>query len=166
MSPSPVLDADPDLPESWWNDLGRVLTALAAVTTDRVAVREEYIRRAVPEFTGHTVDTIKWSTTHGDFHWANLTGPEFLILDWEGWGTAPVGFDAALLHTYALRAPDTAARVRQTLAPILDDPAVRVAELTVCAQVLQAADRTPFYAALAKPVRHHLTTLGRRTSTV
>ncbi|ROQ23613.1 hypothetical protein EDD98_7563 [Streptomyces sp. PanSC19] len=30
------------------------------------------------------------------------------------------------------------------------------AELTVCAQILQAADRTAFYAALADPVRHYL----------
>ncbi|MGW9107323.1 hypothetical protein [Streptomyces virginiae] len=30
----------------------------------------------------------------------------------------------------------------------------------VCAQVLQAADRTDFYTALAGPVRRHLETLG------
>ncbi|WP_211275029.1 hypothetical protein [Streptomyces katrae] len=156
VSRSPVLADDVDLPESWWKELPLALDALATAATFREAVREEYIRRAVPQYTGHTVGEIQWSTAHGDFHWANLAGPELLILDWEGWGTAPYGFDAALLYLYALQAPDTATRVRQALAHILDDPAVRVAELTVCAQVLQAADRTPFYAALADPVRRHL----------
>ncbi|MFF3326510.1 hypothetical protein [Streptomyces sp. NPDC002889] len=155
-SRSPVLDAEVELPEPWLTDLSCALETLAAVPTDRVSVREEYIRRAVPEFTGHTVGTIEWSTAHGDFHWANLAGADLVILDWEGWGAAPYGFDAALLHLYALRAPKTAARVRETLAPILDRPEARVAELTVCTQVLQAADRTPFYTALAEPVRQFL----------
>ncbi|MFF6789536.1 hypothetical protein ACFY9C_10700 [Streptomyces filamentosus] len=161
VSPGPVLDTDLDLSEAWWAGLGTALDALAAVPTDRVSMREEYIRRAVAEFTGHAVGGIPWSTAHGDLHWANLTGPELLILDWEGWGRAPYGFDAALLHIYALRAPETANHVRKTLAHFLDDPAVRVAELTVCAQVLQAADRTPFYAALADPVRRYLKRMGR-----
>ncbi|MFI2431508.1 hypothetical protein [Streptomyces sp. NPDC018693] len=160
VSVSPVLDTESDFLESWWKSLYGALSALATVPTDRVAVREAYIRRAVPRFTGHDVgDTIEWSTAHGDFHWANLAGPDLTIFDWEGWGTAPVGFDAALLYVYALQTPSTATRVRQVLAPILDDPRTRVAELTVCAQVLQAADRTPFYAALAEPVRRHLRTM-------
>ncbi|MES4901056.1 MULTISPECIES: hypothetical protein [unclassified Streptomyces] len=165
VSRSPVLDAEPDLPEPWWKNLHGVVDTLAAVPTDRVAVREKYIRRAVPEFTGHDLgNTIEWSTAHGDFHWANLAGPDLTIFDWEGWGTAPVGWDAAQLYIYALQAPETAARVRQVLAPILDDPKARVAELTVCAQVLQAANRTPFYAALAEPVRRHLRALEHRAA--
>ncbi|WP_055524510.1 hypothetical protein [Streptomyces graminilatus] len=157
VSSSPVLDAELNLPEPWWKELHHALDTLAVVPTDRVAVREEYIRRAVPEYTGHDVgDSIEWSTSHGDFHWANLTGPELKIFDWEGWGIAPVGWDAAQLYVYALQAQETAARVRHVLAPILDDPRTRAAELTVCAQILQAADRTPFYAALAEPVRRHL----------
>ncbi|MFE7582191.1 hypothetical protein ACFU5Y_11585 [Streptomyces gardneri] len=159
VSLSPVLDTDLDLPESWWTDLSTALDTLAAAPTDRVSVGEEYIRRAIPEFTSHTVDTIEWTTAHGDCHFANLTGPELRILDWEGWGRAPVGLDAAQLYIYALRVPETAAKVHKSLAHILNDPAARTAELTVCAQVLQAADRTPFYAALAEPVRRHLMTL-------
>ncbi|RLU90387.1 hypothetical protein CTZ27_20850 [Streptomyces griseocarneus] len=156
VSPSPVLAYDPPLPEAWWAELRTALDSLAGVPTERVAVREEYIRRAVPEYTGHDVGEIEWSTAHGDFHWSNLGGPDLTILDWEGWGKAPVAFDAALLHLYSLHAPATAARVRQTLAHILDTPAARVAELTVCAQVLQAADRTEFYKKLAGPAKEYL----------
>ncbi|MGW2038690.1 hypothetical protein [Streptomyces virginiae] len=153
VSVCPVLDDDPVLPETWWTDISDTLDT---VPTAREAVREEYIRRVVPQYTGHTVGEIQWTTAHGDFHWANLAGPELAVLDWEGWGTAPYGFDAATLYVYALQAPATAARVRQALAHILDDTAARIAELTVCAQVLQAAERTDFLAALAEPVRHHL----------
>ena len=76
----------PDLPEPWWTGLRAALDTLSAVTCDRVAVREEYIRRAVPEFTGCAIEApIEWSTAHGDFHWANLGVRPCAVLDWEGW---------------------------------------------------------------------------------
>jgi len=37
---------------------------------------------------------------HGDFGWHDLTSPDCVILDWEDWGMAPRGYDAAILwHT-------------------------------------------------------------------
>ncbi|MEU0591968.1 hypothetical protein [Streptomyces ardesiacus] len=163
ISRSPVLEHDPALPEAWWTKLRTALDSLADTPTDRIAVREEYIRRAVPEFTGCDVGEITWSTAHGDFHWSNLGGPDLTILDWESWGRAPVGFDAAQLYLYSLHTSATASRVRRTLAHVLDTPAARVAELTVCAQVLQAADRTPFYRDLAGPVKEYLDAAYERT---
>ncbi|MEU6089065.1 hypothetical protein ABZ865_20050 [Streptomyces sp. NPDC047085] len=164
VSRSPVLAQDPALPDAWWAKLRTALDYLAEAPTERIAVREEYIRRAVPEYTGCDVGQIEWSTAHGDFHWSNLGGPELTILDWEGWGLAPVAFDAAQLHLYSLHTPATAARVRQTLGHILDTPAARVAELTICAQILQAADRTPFYKELVEPVKEYLGTTMERTA--
>ncbi|MFG2878826.1 hypothetical protein ACGFYU_28140 [Streptomyces sp. NPDC048337] len=158
VSPRPVLDADPGLPETWWKETTAALDALADVPppTDREAVREEYLRRVIPQFTGHQADTrITWSTAHGDLHYGNITrGPH--ILDWEGWGRAPYGYDAATLYLYALLAPVTAARIRTVLAPVLDRAEARTGLLTVAAQILQAQDRTDFYAELASPVREHL----------
>ncbi|MFD9537016.1 hypothetical protein [Streptomyces sp. NPDC060010] len=64
----------------------------------------------------------------------NVTrGPH--ILDWEGWGRAPYGYDAATLYVYALLVPETAARIRTQLTPVLDRPEARTGLLTVCAQV-------------------------------
>ncbi|MFI1075719.1 hypothetical protein [Streptomyces puniciscabiei] len=163
ISRSPVLEHDPALPKTWWTKLRTALDCLAEVPTERIAVREEYIRRAIPEYTGCDIGQIDWSTAHGDFHWSNLAGPDLTILDWEGWGQAPVGFDAAQLYLYSLHTPATAARVRQTLGHILDTPAARVAELTICARVLQAADRTPFYKELAGPVKEYLDATYERT---
>ncbi|MFD9574529.1 hypothetical protein ACFWBI_32500, partial [Streptomyces sp. NPDC059982] len=87
--------------------------------------------------------------------YGNVTrGPH--ILDWEGWGRAPYGYDAATLYLYALLTPATAVRIRTELAPVLDRPEARTGLLTVAAQILQAQDRTNFYAELAGPVREQL----------
>ncbi|MFJ9646526.1 hypothetical protein [Streptomyces sp. NPDC101206] len=157
VSPRPILNEDPGLPETWWKEMTAALDALADVPppTDREAVREEYLRRVIPEFTGHQVEEITWTTAHGDLHWANITRTPH-ILDWEGWGRAPYGYDAATLYLYALLSPETATRVRTELAPVLDRTEARTALLTVCAQILQARDRVDFYAELADPVHNYL----------
>ncbi|WP_329347330.1 aminoglycoside phosphotransferase family protein [Streptomyces sp. NBC_01261] len=80
-------------------------TSIAATPTDRTAVRQEYIARAVPQCTGLPAPQItEWTCVHGDFHAANLTA-RATILDWEGWGIAPRGYDAATLCAYAQLAP-------------------------------------------------------------
>ncbi|MFJ8469813.1 hypothetical protein [Streptomyces swartbergensis] len=61
-------------------------------------------------------------------------------MDWEGWGRAPEGFDAATLYASSLLQPDTAARVREAF-PVLSSPAGLAAEATVCAQLLQTVAR-------------------------
>lgn len=69
------------------------LDALANVppSADREAVREEYLRRVIAEFTGHQVNDLTWTTAHGDLHQGNITrGPH--ILGWEGWGSTPYGY--------------------------------------------------------------------------
>lgn len=62
------------------------------------------------------------------------------MLDWEGWGSAPAGFDGAMLYAYSLLQPTTAARVRAAF-PVLGSPAGLAAEATVCAMLLQTVDR-------------------------
>lgn len=147
VSPTPVLvTAKPPLTAAWWNDLRTALVHLSTVHTDRTAVRQAYLDRAMPKylaFLGGPVPTTppSWSTAHGDLHWANLVGPELGILDWEGWGTAPAGYDAALLHAYSLGMPERAERVRQELSPLLDSEDGRFAELVVITELLQSAER-------------------------
>ncbi|MER5969165.1 hypothetical protein ABT112_05365 [Streptomyces sp. NPDC002055] len=141
-----ALATAPQLTTTWWADLRTALGELSSVRTERVAVRQAYLDRAMPKylsFVGLDVPTVPsaWSTAHGDLHWANLTGPCLSILDWEGWGLAPTGYDAALLHAYSLAAPETAARVRQELAETLDTDAGRFAELVVITELLQSAER-------------------------
>ncbi|WP_234329356.1 MULTISPECIES: cupin domain-containing protein [unclassified Streptomyces] len=61
-------------PDSWWNDLAGTLEKVAAVDTGRVAVRQQYIERAIPEVLGIPAPTVTcWTTAHGDVRWASLT---------------------------------------------------------------------------------------------
>ncbi|GAA2137992.1 hypothetical protein GCM10009760_18940 [Kitasatospora kazusensis] len=153
----PILRAVPDLDEAWWSGLSTAVDAIAEVPTERVAVRQEYLDRAMPQYLGVSLDTTApaWSTAHGDLHWANLTGPQLTLLDWEGWGAAPAGYDAALLHAYSLLVPETAAEVRRRLGHVLDIPAGRFAELVVITELLQTTTRGDNLE-LEKPLRGRL----------
>jgi hypothetical protein len=140
LSDDPVLQRDLQLPDSWWQDLTGALEKVAAVNTDRVAVRQQYMDRAIPEFVGIPAPAVtRWTVAQSDLHWANVTAP-LRILDWEGWGRAPAGFDAATLYAYSLLHEDIAARVRDAF-PVLGSSAGLAAEATVCAQLLQTVAR-------------------------
>ncbi|WP_404949532.1 hypothetical protein HFP70_16685 [Streptomyces sp. ARC14] len=146
VSATPALTEAPRLTSAWWSGLRTAIGGLSTVRTDRTAVRQAYLDRAMPKylaFLGRPVPTAPpaWSTAHGDLHWANLAGPQLSILDWEGWGTAPAGYDAALLHAYSLAVPETAERVRRELSDILASEAGRFAELVVITELLQSAER-------------------------
>jgi hypothetical protein len=140
---SPVLRSTPRLTGDWWLGLVTALDAINDVPTTRVALRQEYLERAMPQFLGFTPsqDGVVWAAAHGDLHWANLTAPALHVLDWEGWGLAPAGYDAAMLHTYSLLVPDVAAGVRHHLSDQLNTPSGRFAELAVITQLLQTNRR-------------------------
>ncbi|MGW3360945.1 hypothetical protein ACWDFL_37105 [Streptomyces bungoensis] len=141
LSDDPILRHDLHLPDSWWQELVGTLEKVAAVNTDRVAVRQQYMDRAIPQFVGIPAPAgTCWTTAHSDVHCANLTASPLRLLDWEGWGRAPEGFDAAMLYAYTLLQPGAAARVR-TVFPILGSPAGLAGEATVCAQLLQTVAR-------------------------
>ncbi|MGW7611902.1 hypothetical protein ACWGKW_32555 [Streptomyces sp. NPDC054766] len=76
---------------------------------------------------------------HSDVHWATVTAP-LRLLDWEGWGRAPEGFDGATLYAYSLLQEDVAIRVRDAF-PVLGSPVGLAAEAIVCAQLLQTVAR-------------------------
>ncbi|MFB9394174.1 hypothetical protein ACFPM3_20665 [Streptomyces coeruleoprunus] len=141
LAPDPVLRHELHLTDEWFENIRGSLATIAATPTDRTAVRQEWISRAVPQYTGRPAPRItEWTCAHGDFHAANLTTGA-TILDWEGWGLAPRGYDAALLYAYAQLAPATATRIRHELAWFLDHAAGRAAVLIVCAELLQSASR-------------------------
>ncbi|MFG2533383.1 phosphotransferase [Streptomyces sp. NPDC048516] len=108
----------------------------------------------------HPVPTeIDWATAHGDCHFANLTMSGPTLLDFEGFGLAPVGYDPALLYAYSLLAPQTAARIRAEF-PIPDSPAGHTALLVVAADLLQSASRGD-HPELAEPLRTLVTSIAR-----
>lgn len=132
------------LPDSWWEELRGALAAVASVPTDRVAVRQERLDWAMPEFLGAVLDTRvpQWATTHADIQWSNLAaGPELVILDWERWGVAPAGYDEACLYISSLAAPKVAGRVWKAFAPVLSSKAGRFSQLVVASEFLQGIQR-------------------------
>lgn len=138
LSPDgPVLNKELDLSDSWFKSIRSDLDTIAAPhRPDRRTTAVD--RRAVPQFTGHPSPHITdWICVHGDFHLANITATG-TILDWEGFGLAPRGWDTALLYTYALNAPAKAARIR---AAFTDTDAGRSALLIAAADLLQSASR-------------------------
>ena len=92
VATSPTLTTAPHLPPTWWATLRAALEDITTVPTHRYTVRQRYLDRAMPQFLGVPLDTTtpSWSTAHGDFHWANISAPTLHILDWEGWGLAPM----------------------------------------------------------------------------
>jgi len=152
-----VLRAPVTLDESWWRQLGASLTALATQPTERECLGPELLTRRLLAGFGVVVDlrAVVWSTAHGDLHWANLTNPGCWILDWETWGSAPAGYDAALLHAASLLQPEIAHRVRQTFAEILDGPGGAIAQLAAAAKMLRLVEHG-HHQDLAVPLHRHV----------
>jgi hypothetical protein len=159
-----TVGVDPGLPAGWWASLRSSLTALAAAPSWRPAklhgatASQDYLRVLVGRATtglgiGPVDSTIdQWASAHADLTWANLTaGPAgCTVLDWEDWGAAPRGFDAATLLLNSLAVPTLAARVRDEFAEDLTSRSGRVAVLALCADLLAYPD---FAGSLLAPAR-------------
>ncbi|MFI1187040.1 hypothetical protein [Streptomyces californicus] len=134
---------DPQLPDSWWAGLNASMDALAAESTPRVATPDTEsitqdlviatVRQSFPQVPDLVID--EWAPAHADLTWANVMGPEFCVIDWEDWGTAPRGLDAATLWGNALAVPALADRVRDERRPDLESRSGRLMALFVCAKI-------------------------------
>ena len=123
-SRTPELTDAVDLPDGWWHDLLAALDTLATHETDRRVTDQQKISRRLLAFYGTAADPQieRWTTAHGDLNWSNLTAPSLQLLDWESFGTAPAGYDAATLYVLALNAPATARRLEDVFGDVLGSP--------------------------------------------
>lgn len=103
-SPTPELRSPIELPSTWWRTLRESLRTLAVVPTSRTYLTEHEVARRLRVFFGDRADPTvsEWAAPHADLHWANLSAPCLVLVDWEGWGVAPAGFDAATLYLHSL----------------------------------------------------------------
>ena len=87
-------------------ELDKVLSQLKLVgeQSQSSARLEDVTRQRVAAGVDSAVE--RWATAHADMHWCNVTAPVCCILDWEAWGLAPRGFDAATLYCASLPVPD------------------------------------------------------------
>jgi hypothetical protein len=133
---------DPRLPDAWWSALNASLDALAAQSTPRIAtpdtetITQELVTATLGEVFPGVTDTAveEWRPAHADLTWANVTGPEFCMIDWEDWGMAPRGLDAATLWGHALAVPALAERVWSERRPDLESRSGRLMALFFCAK--------------------------------
>jgi len=155
-SPTDVLRAVPDVPETWWVELRRSLDRIALTATGRTHAGQRRVVERIHSRFGDSVDATvtRWATVHGDLHWSNLMRPGFGILDWELWGRGPEGMDAATLLCYSLLEPTVVATVRALFTEVLDTPTGRVAQLYVVARLLGRADSGD-HPDLAAPLMRH-----------
>ncbi|WP_198586845.1 phosphotransferase [Glycomyces xiaoerkulensis] len=135
-----------EVPSRWWGDLRQNLRNLAPAETERRRVTQAEITRRIRVFWGDLIDpTVRdWRCAHGDLHWSNITAPEVVLLDWEHWGMAPLGYDPATLLSFSLLNTSAANEVRAEFAEELDSRDGRIAQLTVIARLLLRAEAGEF----------------------
>ena len=137
------------LPDSWWAAFDAALDALAKSSTTRLATPDlepisvERVRAAIAKvFPDADAPIEEWTTAHADLNWANMTGPQLRILDWEDWGRAPRGLDAANLWFSSLTVPGLAEKVLHHCQADLESPTGRTMRLFKCAELLIWADES------------------------
>lgn len=140
-SRTPELRDEFHAPESWWRQLRHVLDVLGQQPTTRGAENPGRYHPYLRVFFGARADHLKpaWRTEHMDVQWSNLTAPRLWVLDWESWGRAPAGYGAASLYCHSLLVPQTARKVHQVFADILDSPEGGYAQLCVISHLLKRA---------------------------
>lgn len=163
VSPSPELYESVTLPDRWWDDLAASLDALSEVQTTRVAISQATVTRRLREYFGDRVapNVQWWVTSHNDLHWNNLTSPGCWLLDWEGWGIAPLGYDVASLYCHSLLVPDVAGQVHARFADVLDSPDGVRAQLLAAARLLHRSGDGDFPDLVLPLHRHADTLIGR-----
>lgn len=146
IKPGGILTADPQLPGIWWDTLNASLDALAGAETTRVAtlhtvpITQTRVDDEIRAVFGADVDTTieQWMPAHADFAWANLTSPQCWILDWEDWGLAPRGLDAAMLWAASLAVTGLAEQVYELRRADLDSHDGQVMMLFFAAGIVGA----------------------------
>lgn len=140
-----ILSEDPRLPEEWWTAFNASLDALASQTTRRVAtpdtetVTQDLITRSLRDAFPHAdVDMTveRWVPAHADLNWANMTAPVFCLFDWEDWGSAPQGLDAAALWGSSLAVPALAEHVWRERRGDFESRDGKLMTLFACSKIL------------------------------
>ena len=120
----------------WVASLKRALDVVRTIDTDREAIAPDEISSLIKDRFGpgaeHRAD--EWHCAHGDLHWSNVTYPEIMLLDWENWGRAPRGYDAANLLMYSCAYPELVQNIETAFADDLNSRSGRVAQLAILAR--------------------------------
>jgi hypothetical protein len=127
------------IPDQWLGELKHAVNNISRVPLTRWCLHPGTAARMISQRFGGNVpfEIDEWRTAHGDLNWSNLTAPVFAILDWEFWGAAPRGFDAATLLAHTFNDPPLFRRIEALFSDDLDTPSGVVARLYRYARRLQ-----------------------------
>jgi hypothetical protein len=148
-APSPVVSTQSwiarpleTIDDQWLERLKQAVDAIGNAPLARWSIHPGRVARLIARRFGssapYTVD--EWRTAHGDLQWSNLTAPKLMLLDWEYWGAAPRGFDAATLLSHSFMDPALVRRIEAIFAEDLDTPSGIVARLFQYARILDAIE--------------------------
>lgn len=144
LAPSPAASPLPwcragtiDVSDAWLGDLRSALATLRRAQTKPAIFTPDQIRQMIAEQIGPNApaETDDWQVGHGDLHWANLTAPRCMLLDWEHWGLFPRGYDLGRLLGCSAFAPAIMARIADAFYDELRSRAARVGLLAGIASV-------------------------------
>jgi hypothetical protein len=158
VSKEPAITAAPEVSDEWWGQLRKAHDIIQTSEGAGPGRAKFGVLARIRRVAGPDVDftNFKWCASHGDFHWANLLStPDLVIVDWEGYGFAPVGLDAATLLTYSLAHPPTADRVRNVFADLLEGKQGFLVQLYM-AEMIMSGVRNGFHTHLEQPIREHV----------
>jgi hypothetical protein len=159
LSDDMLLESAPPLPDAWLGELRSALGNLARHPMPRNGLDLDDVNHGMLAYFGVTVDSaaVTWTAAHNDLHWGNVNAPTLTILDWETWGRAPAGYDAATLYLTSLLDPNCQ-RIYQALAPLLETSTGHCAVLAAAVRLLRFVDGGEM-TALARPLREHVRSL-------
>jgi hypothetical protein len=149
-----------EVSDAWIASLTDALSSLAKIETKRMRYQPQQIERMIRDCFGSRAPCVaeEWCVAHGDLQWSNLTSPNLTLLDWECWGHAPRGYDAAYLIAASCADPELVRRLERVFADDLETESGRVARLAAIANLMsliKAGWLDPRY-------RRHLRAMGRR----
>ena len=145
LAPSPAAQRTPwisapmpPVGDEWLTGLRRALDRTAAAPLSRWNVHPGPVARVVAQRFGRKApyDVDEWRMAHGDLNWSNVTAPKLALLDWEFFGAAPRGYDAATLLLFTLSDPELYRRIEAALAEDLNSRSGLVSRLYVLARRL------------------------------
>ncbi|HEY6994336.1 MAG TPA: phosphotransferase, partial [Xanthobacteraceae bacterium] len=126
-----------EVSDAWLGELRSALATLRHAQTMRAIFSPDQIRQMIAGHIGPNAPaaTEEWHVAHGDLHWANLTAPRCMLLDWEHWGLFPRGYDLGRLLGCSAFAPALMARIVDAFYDEFRSPAARVGLLAGIASV-------------------------------
>jgi len=127
-----------EISDAWIASLKGALSSLAKIETKRSRYQPPQVEQMIRDCFGSDAPCIadEWCVAHGDLQWSNLTAPSLTLLDWECWGHAPRGYDAAYLIASSCADPDLVRRLERAFADDLEPRSGQVARLIALANLL------------------------------